>query len=62
MVKSGVWATTIEIFAASSQLSTDIFVYTQFGNNYQWQKFSRTMLDGKEPENDIKKKLNGKTI
>ena len=58
MAKSGVWGTDIEIFAASSLFSTDIFVYTKFGNDYRWQKFSRTMLDGKEPENSCSIYLN----
>jgi len=46
MTQSGVWGTDIEILSASSLLSTDIFVYTKFGDTYKWQKFSRTMLDG----------------
>ena len=52
MAESGVWGTDIEILSASSLLSTDIFVYTKFGNTYKWQKFSRTMLGGKKPENN----------
>jgi len=32
MAESGVWGTDIEILSASSLLSTDIFVYTKFGN------------------------------
>ena len=58
MATSGVWGTDIEIFAASSLFSTDIFVYSKFGHNYGWQKFSRTMLDGKEPENSCSIYLN----
>ena len=32
-------------FAATSLFSVDIYVYSQFGNNYKWSKFSRSMLD-----------------
>ena len=58
MAESGVWGTDIEILSASSLLSTDIFVYTKFGNTYKWQKFSRTMLGGKKPENNCSIYLN----
>ena len=43
MRNSGVWGTDIEIFAATSLFSVDI--YSQFGNNCKWSKFSRSMLD-----------------
>ena len=58
MAESGVWGTDIEILSASSLLSTDIFVYTKFGNTYKWQKFSRTMLGGKKPDNNCSIYLN----
>ena len=58
MAQNGVWGTDIEILSASSLLSTDIFVYTKFGNTYKWQKFSRTMLGGKKPENNCSIYLN----
>ena len=45
MRNSGVWGTDIEIFAATSLFSVDIYVYSQFGNNYKWSKISRSMLD-----------------
>jgi hypothetical protein len=45
MRNSGVWGTDIEIFAATSLFNVDIYVYSQFGNNYKWSKFSRSMLD-----------------
>jgi hypothetical protein len=45
MRNSGVWGTDIEIFAATSLFNVDIYVYSQFGNNYRWSKFSRSMLD-----------------
>ena len=45
MRNSGVWETDIEIFAATSHFCVDIYVYSQFGNNYKWSKFSRSMLD-----------------
>ena len=32
---------SIEILSASSLLSTDIFVYTQFGDTHKWQKENR---------------------
>ena len=48
----GTWGTDIEIFAAASLLSTDLFVYTNVDNVYRWQLFSRKMLDGSLPEND----------
>ena len=31
----------IEILSAPSLLSTDIFVYTQFGDTYKWQTENR---------------------
>ena len=52
MRSSGTWGTDIEIFAAASLLSTDIFVYTNVHNVYRWQLFSKKMLDGSLPEND----------
>ena len=58
MARNGVWGTDIEILSAASLLSTDVFVYTKFGETYKWQKFSRTMLDGKKPENDCSIYLN----
>ena len=58
MAQSGVWGTDIEIVIASSLLSTDIFVYTKFGDTYKWQKFSRTMLGGQKPENNCSIYLN----
>ena len=45
MRSSGVWGTDIEIFAAASLFSVDIYVYSQFGNNYKWSKCSQSMLD-----------------
>ena len=50
--------TDIEILSAASLLSTDVFVYTKIGDTYKWQNFSRTMLDGKKPENDCSIYLN----
>ena len=49
MARNGVWGTEIEILSAASLLSTDIFVYIQFGDILKWLKFSRTMVDGKKP-------------
>ena len=40
-----------------SQISASI-VYTQFGDAYKWLKFSRTMIDGKKPENSCSIYLN----
>ena len=51
MINNGVWGSDIEIFAASSMLSTDIYVYTKTGEHFTWQKFSRSMLDGSSPKN-----------
>ena len=51
MINNGVWGSDIEIFAASSMLSTDIYVYTKTGERFTWQKFSRSMLDGSSPKN-----------
>ena len=48
----GICGTDIEIFAAASLLSTDIFVYTNISNTYNWQHFSKKMLDGSFPENE----------
>lgn len=48
----GVWGTDIEILTAASLFCCDIFVYTQFGNNKRWIKFSRTMLNEPLPQTD----------
>ena len=48
MTRNGVWGTDREIFSPASLLSTDIFVYTQFGETHKWLKFSRAMIDGKK--------------
>ena len=37
MVRNKVRVKDIEILGAASLLSTDIFVYTQFGDTYKWQ-------------------------
>ena len=58
MTRNGVWGTDIEIFSAASLLSTDIFVYTQFGETHKWLKFSRTMIGGKKPANSCSIYLN----
>ena len=58
MAGNGVWGTDVEILTAASLLSADIFVYTKFGGAYKWQRFSRTMLDGKRPEGDCSIYLN----
>ena len=58
MAGNGVWGTDVEILTAASLLSADIFVYTKFGGAYKWQRFSRTMLDGKRPESDCSIYLN----
>ena len=58
MARNGVWGTEIEILSAASLLSTDIFIYTQFGDVGKWLKFSRTMIDGKKPENSCSIYLN----
>ena len=39
--RNKVWVKYIEILSASSLLSTDIFVYTQFGDTHKWQKENR---------------------
>jgi hypothetical protein len=49
MADEGTWGTDIEIFTACSLLSTDIYVYTKVGQGFKWQKFSSTMLNGKQP-------------
>ena len=58
MARNGVWGTDIEMFSAASLLSTDIFVYTQFGYTCKWLKFSRIMIDGNKPENGCSIYLN----
>ena len=45
MTSLGSWGSDIEIFAACSLLSTDIYVYTKVGQRFKWQKFSTTMLN-----------------
>ena len=51
MANETVWGTDTEIFAASSLLSTDIYVYTNTGSNMSWNKFSQSMLDNSSPQN-----------
>ena len=51
MAQESVWGSDIEIFAASSLLSTDIYVYSNVGSNFTWNKFSKSMLDGSPPQN-----------
>ena len=51
MAQERVWGSDIEIFAASSLLSTDIYVYSNVGSNFTWNKFSKSMLDGSPPQN-----------
>ena len=45
MRNDGVWGSDIEILTAASLFCTDIYVFTKFGNNNRWVKFSRTMLN-----------------
>ena len=47
-----VWGTDIEILAATSLFSANIYIYTKTGNNYSWHKFSKQMLDKSLPIND----------
>jgi len=51
MRDTGIWGTDVDIFSASSLLSTDIFVYTKVGNSKKWLLFSKRMLDASLPEN-----------
>ena len=51
MANETVWGTDTETFAASSLLSTDIYVYTNTGSNMSWNKFSQSMLDNSSPQN-----------
>ena len=41
MARNKVRVKDIEILSAASLLSTDIFVYTQFGDTYKWQLENR---------------------
>ena len=41
MAKNKVRVKGIQILSAASLLSTDIFVYTQFGDTYKWQLENR---------------------
>lgn len=52
MASEGSWGSDIEIFAACSLLSTDIYVYTKVGQSFKWQKFSTTMLNRTSPANE----------
>ena len=45
MARNKVRVKGIEILSAASLLSTDIFVYTQFGDTYKWQ------LENRDPRN-----------
>ena len=40
MARNKVRVKGIEILSAASLLSTDIFVYTQFGDTYKWQFYN----------------------
>jgi hypothetical protein len=52
MANEAVWGTDVEILAASSLLSTDIYVYTKVGSELKWHKFSISNLDGSHPQNN----------
>ena len=52
MSNNAVWGTDVEILAASSLLSTDIYVQTKVGSELRWHKFSKSNLDGTHPQND----------
>ena len=52
MSNDAVWGNDVEILAASSLLSTDIFVHTKVGSELRWHKFSKSNLDGTHPQND----------
>ena len=41
MTRNKVRVKDIEILSAASLISTDIFVYTQFGDTYKWQLENR---------------------
>ncbi|XP_060553971.1 uncharacterized protein LOC132715016 [Ruditapes philippinarum] len=45
MATNNTWATQTEIFVMSHLLKTDIFIYTNSGNNYQWLRHSGQFLD-----------------
>ena len=36
MAEDTVWGTQVEIFGMAHLLSTNIFIYTQYGNNKKW--------------------------
>lgn len=42
MAEPGTWATDTEIISTASWLHTDIFVYSQYGSSFRWQKFPKT--------------------
>ena len=51
MSNNAVWETDVEILAASSLLSTDIFIHTKVGSELRWHKFSKSNLDATHPQN-----------
>jgi hypothetical protein len=53
MANTDSWGTDVEIIAASSLLSKDIYVYTKVGQGdiYKWQKFSESTQNESEPKN-----------
>jgi hypothetical protein len=53
MANTDSWGTDVEIIAASSLLSTDIYVDTKVGKGdiFKWQTFSESMQNGSEPNN-----------
>ena len=52
MSNNAVWGTDVEILAASSLLTTDIYVQTKVGSELKWYEFSKSNLDSmSHPQN-----------
>jgi len=45
MGDNGVWATDVEIVAASTLLQTDTYVYTSYGDKTKWLKYGKLFID-----------------
>ena len=45
MFAFGSWGTEVEIYATAHLLQTDIYIYTLYGLNWKWLKFSATTIE-----------------
>jgi hypothetical protein len=45
MAQNGIWATEMEIIGTAHMLSTDLVIYSQYGNHKKWLRYSGRLLD-----------------